>query len=442
MTNAFQPAVIAPTFNNVRTLDRVLRGIDESGLPVIVVDDGCNDGSFAILDAWRKGGRWRVVVHHPRNQGKAAALRSGFEAARQMGFTHAITIDTDGQLDPAEINHLTEIARESPDALVLGRRASHAENYPAASRLGRWASNVLLRWESGAVVSDSQCGFRVYPLSLTHELSVFARRYGFETEILTRAVWAGISIREYPVSCTYTMPEGRVSHFRPWRDSLLCGAMHIRLLTRSMTPVPMKKRFQGPSCSSHAGPCGPGSGSTGPGVGMIWQRFLRSFNPAELWRGIRKNAAERTGFSQGLAVGVFIANTPLYGLHSLLSLFAARRLRLNPMPVLLGSHLSAPAFAPMLIAAAITIGHLLLHGTLPTIRHFAPSVVGYAALARSVILEWAVGGVVLGTVLAIAAYAISGLLLRCVPLSRQADSAADPDAPAPGRAPAIAESAA
>lgn len=427
IVNAFQPVVIAPTFNNARTLGRVLRGIDQSDLPVIVVDDGCGDGSFEILESWRRESRRRLVVYHPRNRGKAAALRTGFEAARQMGYTHAITIDTDGQLDPAEIGNLSRIAQEFPDGLVLGCRPAITENDPGLSRLGRWASNVLLRWETGVTVSDSQCGFRVYPLKWIDRLHCFSHRYGFETEILVRAVWAGLSIHEGPVTCIYAVPEGRVSHFRPWRDSLRCGTMHVRLLLRSM--VPMSSNRLNRSGNLHA-------------ASMIWQRLLRSFNPVELWRGMRHSAEERTGFSKGLAIGVFIANTPLYGFHSLLSLYAARRLRLNPMPVLFGSHLSSPAFGPMLIAAAIAIGHLLLYGTLPRAGNFNPSIIGYLALARSVILEWTIGGAVLGAVLGTAAYVISALLLRCVPLSRRADSAIDPDAPATDLAPAVAESAA
>ncbi len=426
IVNAFQPVVIAPTFNNVRTLERVLRGIDQSDLPVIVVDDGCGDGSFEILESWRRASRRRVVVYHPRNRGKAAALRTGFEAARQMGYTHAITIDTDGQLDPAEIRNLSRIGQEFPDSLVLGCRPAMAENDPRLSRLGRWTSNVLLRWEAGVTISDSQCGFRVYPLRSIDRINCFSSRYGFETEILVRAAWAGLPIRECPVGCIYAVPEGRVSHFRPWRDSLRCGGMHVRLLVRSMMPISAQRTRPSGDLEAPA---------------MIWQRLLRSFNPVALIRAMRHSPAERTGFSKGLAIGVFIANTPLYGFHSLLSLYAARCLRLNPMPVLFGSHLSSPAFGPMLIAAAITIGHLLLYGTLPPMRHFNPSIIGYLALARSVILEWTIGGAVLGAILGMIAYIISALLIRCVPLSRPANSAIDPAAPAPVHAPAVAESA-
>src|SRR5688572_11469384 len=94
----FCPVVVAPTFNNGRTLPGVLAAIDVLGLPVIVVNDGCDDDSPVVLAAWADGGGpSRNLVAHECNRGKAAALQSGFDHARELGFTHAVTIDTDGQ---------------------------------------------------------------------------------------------------------------------------------------------------------------------------------------------------------------------------------------------------------------------------------------------------------------------------------------------------------
>ena len=97
---------------------------------------------------------------------------------------------------------------------------------------------------------------------------------------------------------------------------------------------------------------------------------------------------------------MFIANLPVYGGQTLLGLYAARRLRLNPLPVVLGSHLSMPPVGPVLVAAAIALGHWFMHGTLPRPRRFNPRTKGYAALLRSVLLEWTLGGIVCGALLA------------------------------------------
>src|SRR5690349_15943341 len=121
VSDEFRPVVIAPTYNNARTLAGVLDRVVALGLPVIVVNDGATDGTAEVLGRWvgTQGGRGRVVTHDV-NRGKAAALRTGFRAAAEAGYTHAATIDTDGQLDPEQIPALVKLAAENPAALVLG----------------------------------------------------------------------------------------------------------------------------------------------------------------------------------------------------------------------------------------------------------------------------------------------------------------------------------
>src|SRR3954468_17820620 len=170
--DAMRLVIVAPTYNNARTLGGVIDALSSTlRLPVIVVNDGCDDDSAAILARWSSDPNssdqnliQRVVVTHPRNLGKAAALRSGFERARALGFTHALTIDTDGQHDVADVPALIRLAREYPHALVVGARPTSGQNYPRGSRVGRLISNLFVRFESGVRVSDSQCGLRVYPL--------------------------------------------------------------------------------------------------------------------------------------------------------------------------------------------------------------------------------------------------------------------------------------
>src|SRR5436190_2556774 len=112
----FRPVAVAPTYNNAATLGDIVRRILAQGVPVIVVDDGCTDGTRELLTTLTSG--VVTVVTHEQNRGKAAALHSGFRAAIDAGFTHAVTIDTDGQLDPEEIPALLAEARRRPLALV------------------------------------------------------------------------------------------------------------------------------------------------------------------------------------------------------------------------------------------------------------------------------------------------------------------------------------
>ncbi len=420
--NRFHPVVIAPTFNNARTLVEVLRRVDDVGLQIIVVDDGSTDGTAALLKIWTGSANHQVKVH-PHNRGKAAALCSGFACAVERGFTHAITIDTDGQLDPAEIPELLRAARQAPSAFVIGSRDIDAPDYPKASRYGRFWANLSVFMESGLQVSDSQCGFRVYPLEVMRTLRCSAGRYGYETEILTRAAWAGVPIEQVEVSCRYDVPEGRVSHFQPWRDSLAAAQMHIRLLFRSALPWP----------TPH-----PGTANTG----TLWHRFVHWVSPMRAWDAVRNDPAERSRLALGLAVGVFIANLPLYGVQALLSLFAARRFRLNPLATVAGSQFSTPPIGPLLIAGAIALGHGMMHGKLPPLRHFNPTLVGYRELLRSVLLEWTLGGIVLGVVFGFATYFTTTLMLRWLPLRTPTSSENHPAVQAPTLDRAAAKSAA
>src|SRR5205823_3555213 len=147
---------------------------------------------------------------------------------------------------------------------------------------------------------------------------------------------------------------GRVSHFRPWRDSLAAVSMHARLMARSAWPWPVRRV----------------EGAGEVETGTMWRRFGRWVSPRRAWRAVRDEPAERSRFAAGLAVGMFIANLPLYGVQTLLSLIAAKRLKLNPLTVVVGSHFSTPPIGPVLVAGAIMLGHLMIHGRLPALWNF------------------------------------------------------------------------
>ena len=117
-STSFRPVVLVPTFNNAGTLGDVLERVGQLGIATFVINDGSTDETAHIL---RQIGSVTVLTH-PSNQGKAAALRSGFIAAAQNGFTHAVTIDADGQHDPEQIPTMLEMALAHPEAIILGVR--------------------------------------------------------------------------------------------------------------------------------------------------------------------------------------------------------------------------------------------------------------------------------------------------------------------------------
>jgi glycosyltransferase involved in cell wall biosynthesis len=238
MKHPFKPVVFLPTYNNAGSLDSVLSAVSALNIPILVVNDGSTDATSEILQRWSSRA---TVISHATNQGKAAALRTGFRHALNAGHTHAATIDTDGQHDPTDLPRLIDLARHSPGAIILGVRDINIADYPASNLLARRLSNLAIRLQTGATVQDSQCGLRVYPISLMSMLKTRSKRFGFEAEVITRAAWAGCTFIETPVHCTYTPAGGRVTHYIQRRDSPRAVFMHLMLLARSFLPLPQPR---------------------------------------------------------------------------------------------------------------------------------------------------------------------------------------------------------
>ena len=396
---AFNPVVVAPTYNNGGTVARVLTDVAGHGLPIIVINDGSTDATGDALARFgHEFGFQRVrVLTHTRNRGKAAALRTGFAAAVASGYTHALTIDTDGQHDPAFLPALLAASRRSPDALVIGVRDDSHPDYPARSRVGCRLSNLFIRLECGLKVGDSQCGLRVYPLDLVKSVRVRAGRFEYETEIITRTGWAGCPIVQVPVSTIYLPPGQRVSHFRPWRDSLRGIALHVRLLTRTLLPLPHRK-LAPRGLSPRSGPW--------PRELLIW------LNPLRAWRELRQGEIGRTEIAAALSLGVFVANLPTYPFQTPLSLYLARRLHLNPLAVVAGSTISTPPLGVLLVVAAVYVCHVLLHGAAPSPPDLHSIHSAWRTLGRSLLIDWAVGGALIGSMLAAIVFVLARVLFR------------------------------
>src|SRR3954470_1296577 len=135
--DTFRPVIVAPTHRNGRTLPTVLAQLAALDLPAIVVNDGSDDDTAAVLAGWTEATKARFVETHPVNRGKAAALMTGFDCARAHGFTHAVSVDTDLQHDMNDVPSLLALSRQHPASLILGVRPITTAGYPAASRTGR-----------------------------------------------------------------------------------------------------------------------------------------------------------------------------------------------------------------------------------------------------------------------------------------------------------------
>lgn len=229
----FAPCVVIPVYNHAATLPAVVEGA-RAFAPVLVVDDGSTDGARAWLEA--ASGIDSIIL--PANRGKGFALRAGLSRALERGFTHAVTIDADGQHDPGQIAEFIAQARERPEALLLGVRDLVAEGAPAARRRANTFSNFWFALQTGLRLPDTQCGFRCYPIAAALGLGARGERYGFELEIMALAAWAGIEIRPVPVRARYGGPEAARSHFRPVVDFLRIGLLNAKLTAWAALRMP------------------------------------------------------------------------------------------------------------------------------------------------------------------------------------------------------------
>ena len=216
--------VVIPTYNNVGTICRVVEETLAECDDVIVVNDGSTDTTASILS----GIEGITVVTLAKNSGKGAALKAGFRKALDMGFSYAITLDGDGQHYPKEISRFLEANREHPWTLIVGSRTmrnaqctrhdAQLEGQPEGSRFANRFSNFWFWVQTGRRLSDTQTGYRLYPLKRLHGLSLLTSRYEAELELLVFASWHGTEIVEIPIDVYYPPKEERVSHFRPGMD--------------------------------------------------------------------------------------------------------------------------------------------------------------------------------------------------------------------------------
>ncbi|MBL8719207.1 MAG: glycosyltransferase family 2 protein [Myxococcales bacterium] len=201
---------VVPALDAARTLAPVLVGAREVVAKVLVVDDGSRDDTAALAAA-----NGATVVRHSMNRGKGAALRTGLEWCRAHGYEVALTLDADGQHPPAELARLLSASDRASD-LVLGIRNLVSAGAPRANQLSNGFSNWFLSTVLHRRLRDTQCGMRRYPVRATLDLGVKEDGFGFETEVLLRAVAAGMPIREVDVQVVY--PVDRTSHFDARRD--------------------------------------------------------------------------------------------------------------------------------------------------------------------------------------------------------------------------------
>lgn len=239
MAPLFRPLVLIPVYDHERCLADIVTTLRQKGLPVLLVDDASHDACAREIRRIAAGIDGVFSVHHAVNGGKGAAVVTGFEVAADLGFTHVLQIDADGQHDLKAVDDFLSIGRTYLTSLICGYPIYDA-SVPTARLKGRKISNWWVHVNSlSSAVTDALCGFRLYPLPAVQRLlkrEHVGKRMDFDLEILVRLLWQGTPVINRPVGVTY--PRDGISHFDLVRDNIRISLMHTRLFFGMLVRLP------------------------------------------------------------------------------------------------------------------------------------------------------------------------------------------------------------
>lgn len=226
MHSADNICVIIPCYNNAGTLRAVVESALQYISNIIVVCDGCTDGSEDTIDGLPEC--VERIIYTP-NRGKSHALEVGFNHARQRGYEYAITMDADGQHYASDLPAFFEATQRHHGAMIVGCRTMEQENKPAGNTFANKFSNFWFMVQTWKKLPDTQSGFRAYPIYDMNRMKLISGRYEGELEYMVRMAWRGIDFVSIPIKVYYA-PEGqRVTHFRKGRDFMRISILNTML---------------------------------------------------------------------------------------------------------------------------------------------------------------------------------------------------------------------
>lgn len=326
---ALKCAVVIPTYNNAGTIAQVIADVKAYTNDVIVVNDGSTDATAEILASISD----IRVIDYPKNQGKGYALRLALNQAYEWGFRYAITIDSDGQHYADDIPTFINRIEEAPESLLIGARNLTAENMPSKNTFANKFSNFWYHIETGQELSDTQSGYRLYPLEKLHHIRLITRRYEFEVEIIVRAAWRGVNVENVPIKVYYPPVEERVSHFRPLQDFTRISLLNTVLVLYAIFMY------------------------------YPW-RFAKSLKPSNLKRFFSENVIHskesNLRMAMAMAWGVFCGIIPFWGYQMIFAGVSAHFMRLNKMVSMAFSNVSIPPLIPVIAIYSMKLGERVL----------------------------------------------------------------------------------
>jgi len=223
--------VVIPAYREQRMIGDVVQRVRKYVPSVIVVDDGSPDRT-----AEEAGAAGAVVIRHACNMGKGVALNTGFDYARQNRFDYLITLDADGQHDPADIPRFIEAYERTGIPVLIGNRMGGLSNMP---RVRKWTNRYMSWLLSRAMkqyVPDTQCGFRLYRCDVLPFIEAQATRFAAESEILLHIASRGIRMDAVPITVIYNEGKSKINPIRDTFRFFLMLSRYYRERNRSRRP--------------------------------------------------------------------------------------------------------------------------------------------------------------------------------------------------------------
>ncbi len=375
-------AVVIPTYNNGKTLETVITGVQAYCRDIFVVNDGSTDDTADILQ--------RIpdlrVITHPVNMGKGAGLRDGLTAAREAGFRYAITIDSDGQHYPDDITNFIAEIETTPDALLVGARNLNAENMPGKNTFANKFSNFWFRLETGIKLHDTQSGYRLYPLAALGSMKRFTARYEFELEALVAAAWNGVSVRDIAIKVYYPPEEERVSHFNPLRDFTRISLVNTVLVLIAAFYIWPRNLLRK----------------------MSWKNIKQYVNNV-----LHDNVSTRE-FVLSVMLGIFMGIVPIWGYQIVCAIFLAHLFKLNKVITVLFSNISIPPMIPFILFGSYATGCLVL-GDEILFRYDSLTLKNIT----EVLTQYLVGSIIFAVICSLIAGAVTYCIIRLASRSKR-----------------------
>ena len=324
-----QGCILIPTYNNQKTLKRVIDGVLQyaKGSDVIVINDGSTDSTEAILNEYTD--TIHVLVNE-KNKGKGYSLRKGFAEAIHLGYKNAISIDSDGQHLPLDIPRFIEKSIANPGALIMGSRNMKQEGVPGKSSFGNRFSNFWFWLETGLTLPDTQTGFRLYPLEPLKKTTLFTNKFETEIEVIVKLAWKEVDIIPMDIQVIYDKDE-RVTHFRPFRDFTRISILNTYFVVLTL-------------------------------LYYLPKRLFRYIQKKGLWQIVKNEALKpdesNLSKAKSIGFGFFMGIVPIWGFQLLIGIPLAVYFKMNKVLFITTANISLPPFIPFIIFGSYQFGGL------------------------------------------------------------------------------------